>query len=358
MKKSYLIAFVFVIVLSVWIFSGQSSTTTETVDLPTTIAEQRGGSTFVKVEASLAQPHKVQITLRGRTEAIRTVHLRSQTDGQVAKVLGQQGDRVKEGDLICQLDVDDRAAKLDEAKALRAQRALEYAAAQKLSDKGHRSDTQTAAAKALYDAAKAMVTQMEINLGHAEITAAFDGIIDQRPAEVGDYLRKGDVCAVLMDENPFLVVGYISEQNVAPVEIGMPADVRLVTGEQLTGTVRYISKIANPNTRTFRIEVLVNNPDAKLRDGITTEINMGLSETYAHHITPGVLVLNEAGIIGLRLADENNTVIFAPVEIIDSDDKGVWVKGLPEKARIITVGQEFVAAGQKVRLTNTAELQH
>ena len=85
---------------------------------------------------------------------------------------------------------------------------------------------------------------------------------------------------------------------------------------------------------------------------------MGLSETYAHHITPGVLVLNEAGIIGLRLADENNTVIFAPVEIIDSDDKGVWVKGLPEKARIITVGQEFVAAGQKVRLTNTAELQH
>src|SRR5690606_19096231 len=119
--------------------------------------------------------------------------------------------RVKAGDAVCRLEVADRQAQLDEAKALARQRQLEFDGATQLSKNGFRSQTNVAAAAAALDAANAQVERMTIEMQNTVIRAPFDGVIDQRPVEIGDYLGMGGICATIIDEDPYLVTGEVSE---------------------------------------------------------------------------------------------------------------------------------------------------
>jgi multidrug efflux system membrane fusion protein len=68
----------------------------------------------------------------------------------------------------------------------------------------------------------------------------------------------------------------------------------------------------------------------------------------AHRVSPSLFTLNDAGALGLRTINRENRVEFYPVSILEDSPDGAWVKGLPERARLITVGHEFVAEGQIV----------
>jgi hypothetical protein len=68
----------------------------------------------------------------------------------------------------------------------------------------------------------------------------------------------------------------------------------------------------------------------------------------AHRVSPALFTLDDAGSMGVRLIDQDNRVVFYAVEVIEDTAQGAWVTGLPSKVNLITVGQEFVLAGQRV----------
>jgi multidrug efflux system membrane fusion protein len=158
-------------------------------------------------------------------------------------------------------------------------------------------------------------------------------------------------CGQVIDYDPILATGQVSEQDIKDVKIGINAQAILSTGERLNGLVSYISKTADKKTRTFRVEIRIENSDFKIKDGITTELFLPTKEVVAHLIPPSSLTLDSEGKIGIRHIGVNNSVIFSGVEIIGDNDELVWVTGLPEKVLVITVGQEFVIEGQKVNHT-------
>lgn len=131
-----------------------------------------------------------EITVRARTEALRVVEMKSETEGRVIATPVEEGMRVTEGQLLCQLDPNDREANLAEAAALVAQRELELNAAIELARKGHRSETQVSAAQAQYDAALAGMRRAEVALAQTRVTAPFSGVVDDRPMEIGDFMQK------------------------------------------------------------------------------------------------------------------------------------------------------------------------
>lgn len=65
-------------------------------------------------------------------------------------------------------------------------------------------------------------------------------------------------------------------------------------------------------------------------------------------MSSGILTLNDAGEIGVRVLDDGDKVRFVPVTILGGDDKGVWLAGLPDKVRVIVAGQDYVVEGQTV----------
>lgn len=83
---------------------------------------------------------------------------------------------------------------------------------------------------------------------------------------------------------------------------------------------------------------------------MTAQMRVPTGSEFAHLISPASLVLNDEGVVGIRIV-ENDFVRFVPVNIVGEDPGGVWVGGAPERAQIITVGQEDVFEGQMVRIS-------
>ncbi|MDC0070587.1 efflux RND transporter periplasmic adaptor subunit [Rhodobiaceae bacterium] len=304
----------------------------------------------VKAKQFSSELRLSSVAIQGRTEANRSVLISSETNGIVENILSDKGDQVKKGQIICKLSVDSRKAKLDEAEALMRQKELEWEASKVLVEKGYRSQTKAAGSKAAFDASKALVIQMQKELENINIRAPFNGFFNDNLSEIGDFLAIGMPCGQIIDYNPILVTGQISEQEIKKVKTGVMAQTILSTGEKLEGLVSYISKTADKKTRTFRVEVKIENADFKIKDGITAELFLPTQKVLAHLIPPSSLTLDQDGKIGIRHID-NNKVIFSGVEIVGDKGELVWVTGLPNKVTIITVGQEFVMENQTVNYT-------
>ena len=320
---------------------------------PEAAASEADTTTFtVLVEDVAPQAWRDTVVVRGRTEAERKVVVRAETAGVVAETPIDAGAKVAAGDLICKLNVDARRAAVTEARASLAKAKLDYDAAKKLAAEGFRSETSLAGVKAALDLARANVEQAEVNYRKTSIAAPFDGVFDQRMVEVGDFLSPGDPCGVVIQRSPFLVVGALSEKDVAKVSKGDKGRARLATGEIVEGAVKFVSTAADPATRTFRIELAVPNEEGALRDGVTAEFEIFTERRTAHLVPRSTLVLNDEGVVGIRTVGDDNQVAFTPIRLIGEAEDGVWIAGAEGLLRLITRGQSFVSDGQEVSVSH------
>jgi len=348
-RSSFVIAIAIGAIIVVWMASGsvgnRSGQNHADADAA---AETDAAAISVRVATITAQNRDAALTIRGQTSALRKVTLRSETQGIIAELPVERGEHVAEGDIICQLAINDREARVAEARALLDQREAEYTAAQELGERGYRSDIQRAGALAARDSARATMRAAEVELERTRIRAPFDGILDDRSVNVGDYMSPGAACGIVIDQDPFLIVGQVSERDVSKLTLGSPGVGRLVDGTRVQGTIRFIGTQADPATRTFRVELEVANEDGALRDGMTSDIIVPIRSVEAHLISSSILSLSDIGEVGVKIIDEDNVVHFMPVEVIEDAGDGFWVRGLPRTARVITVGQEFVVDGERV----------
>ncbi|HXC54453.1 MAG TPA: efflux RND transporter periplasmic adaptor subunit [Rhizomicrobium sp.] len=345
LKPSYQWAAGIAIVVVVWVVSGQIFGHATAVDPGAT--KPTSGLPQVRVATLSATARDAVITIRGRTQAKQEVDVRAEVEGVVQAIPFDKGQHVRKGDVLCEIKNNDRGARVQQAQALVSQMQKELQVAQDLFKQGFRSKTQLAQAEANYAQAQAGLATMNIALDNTRIRAPFAGFVDDRYVSVGDYMKPGDKCEMIIAPEPFLATGTVSEQDVGGINLGDAAAVNLVTGETVTGKVSFVADRADQITRAFRIEVELPNPDSKLRDGVSAEINIAVKRVKAHHISPGILVLSDKGTVGVRVV-ENGVVAFIPVRVLSEDPTGAWITGLPDTVNVITVGQEFVNDGQRV----------
>ena len=357
MRATYITAAIIAVAILIWLASGQVGK--EDSPPPGSLAEQNAAiaaqaqdkdPTRVRARVIQAERYTQQLTLRGRTENKRTVQVRSETSGRIVERPVERGTRVAQGDLLCRLAIDDRRAGLVEAREALNQAQIEYQGALKLKAKGYQSETAIAQAKARLASAQAQVERRQIEIRRTSITAPFDGIVEDTALEVGDFVNNGGACATIVDLDPMLLVGDIPETAVTSVSQGGKALGLLVDGRTIEGTITFVGQQSDALTRTYPVEIQVANADLSLRSGITAEIRLPVSEVFAHQISPALLALDDSGTVGVRTVDDNNRVVFNRVQILDDDPGGVWLTGLPNRATVITVGQEMVVPGEIVEI--------
>ncbi len=354
LNRSYILALIIMAAIVLWFVYHGRHKQDQPLDAP---RSEENATPRVVTKTIYSEDHERFIQLHGRTESDREVRVKAETAGLVVKTPVTEGHFVKRGTLLCQQHVDARKAQLDQALALLKTRELEYEAAKNLVKKGYRSETQAAQAKAALDGAKASVARARIELENINIRAPFDGILERQLAEVGDYLGPGQPCALLMDMTPLVVSGEVTEKQVAGIRIGQNVHINLATGQKLEGKVRLVETKANPQTRTFRIEVAVPNKDRKLKAGVTATLKLSAGKTQAHLIPASVMTLSDEGVVGVRIVDYDDIVRFVPVKQVDETQDGVWVTGLPESTNLIVRGQGYVREGTKVETESLADFE-
>jgi len=354
MTRSWLIAIIIAIGAAAWIGSGLIGGGTDangqTGDPDSTAAEPEESQALqqVRTREIVAEPMVDNVSVQGRTIAHRKVTLRAEIGGRVEEILVERGAEVEAGEVVARLEVDERQALLDEARARLASAEIEYNAAERLNSQGYRADTQLAQARAVLDSARAAVRLAELRIENLETTAPFAGTLHDRMVEVGDYVADGDPIGMVVELDPLRVAGQLSERHLGEIEPGTVGTVTLIDGRKLEGVVTYVGAVANDTTRTFTIEMEVDNPDHRIIEGLTAEMTLPVSNVTAHRVSPAVLHLADSGEIGVLEVLDDDTVAFRPARIVGSAPDAVWLAGLPERLDIVTVGLGFVKPGQRV----------
>jgi multidrug efflux system membrane fusion protein len=338
------------------------------------------------------------VIMRGRTEAARQVTVASEISGLVISEPIRKGAFVDAGDLLCQLDPGTLAAQLAEGRARLAEAqgrvpeaqatVVEASArvreaeinvnvARRLSEDGFASETRLISAEAALEAANAGVQRASSQVISAQagiegaqatvaaderaierlnITAPFAGLLESDTSELGSLMQPGAPCATIIQLDPIKLVGFVPEASVSQITVGAMAGARLTTGQEVVGQVTFLSRSADEQTRTFRVEVRVPNADQRIGDGQTAEIIVASDGRMAHLLPASSLTLDNDGAIGIRAivtqeGGGSDIAQFMPVGIMRDTIDGIWVTGLPSTVDVIVVGQEYVTDGVPVFAT-------
>lgn len=301
------------------------------------------------VVASANELHELKVTAKGRTAPDKSVTVKAGTSGTVVSTPVREGTRVKQGALLCSLDVEARSARVKEAEAARDSARIDYEAAVSLAAKGLAPVNREAAAKAQLDSAEAAVNAARVELGRTQIRAPFDGVFERRLAEAGDYLGPGSACGLLVDMSPVIVAVEVTEAEAGLLKSGMDASVVLADGRTFPAKLRYVALTASNQTRTFPVEAELATGEQVVAAGVTATLTVPAGQVQAALIEQSLLTLSDAGELGVRHVLADNTVAFAPIRVIDETPQGAWVTGLPDKATLIAIGQDYLNEGVKVR---------
>jgi multidrug efflux system membrane fusion protein len=303
-------------------------------------------------------PHNRKLVLSGRTEADKKVVVLARTGGVITELKVRRGSRVEKNEIIAVLSDEAREAQVAQAKALVIQRRTELDAKRRLIENGTLPRLDLVNLESQAKIAEASLAAAEAERERGVVRAPWSGIVTDVPVEVGQaaFSMAGREIAQIVALDPMIAIVEVAERKLAGINVGDTAKVRLVTGDTVPGRVRFVSKSASPATRTYRVEVEMNNPTGTIPDGITAEVSVQLASTPAARIARSALTFSSAGDLGVRTVDAENTVVFRPIGVAEDDQAFMWVTGLADRTRVIVQGQDFVREGQKVDVVEAAEL--
>ena len=250
----------------------------------------------VATSISTAVAYQPLIKLKSTTISETRVEVKAKTSGEVVRIGSRQGDFIQKDSVLCSLGI--------------------------------------------------------VELNRTEVKAPFSGYIE-KIVKPGNFLERGQICATIIQLNPITFVAEVPESDSNKVNEGQQVVLNLITGETIEGKLTFVSKSASSLTRTFKVEAEIENKNGVIRDGITSEMIIKTSKIKAHKITPSVVMLNDKGILGIKVIRDLEIVKFLPVTILEDSEDGIWVTGIPNQIQLITQGQGFVEDDQKVLVSNS-----
>ena len=246
---------------------------------------EQAASAGTPVETAVARRDTLSSTVRavGTLEADARVEIRPELDGHVTDIEFEEGQEVREGQVLVRLDQNKLRA---QANAARAAVTRARTTATNLERRLARNDSLLATGaisdqayddlQAEYESAEAALEEAEANLELAEqrledatIRAPFDGRVGARNFHSGDYVQIGQTMFTVVDDDPLEVQFAVPERYLGRLDVGSPVriSVRSDPERAVTGRVSFVSPYVDPSTRTVELKARVPNPESELRAG-------------------------------------------------------------------------------------------
>lgn len=293
-------------------------------------------------------PYERTIRLAGQTQADKQVVLVARAAGAVTELPVTDGDSVDAGALVMAVEGPEKLAAVESARAQLTTASNQAEANEKLRARGAMSELQYEASVAAREAARSGLEAAQAQVDQLEVRTPFAGLIDEVFVEEGSWVTPGNQVAALLALDPIVVVGEVNERDLQSVTSGTGAQVTFGDGTSSEGVVRYVRREASGQTRTFPIEVAIDNPDAAIPAGMSAEIRLAVKTGPAILLPRSAITLDSEGNLGVRVLGDGDTVAFLKVAIIDDTPDGLVLAGIDAGTRIIVSGQDMVSDGQKV----------
>jgi len=307
------------------------------------------------VAASISQAQDVRPTtvLFGNVVPNQTSVLRARVAGIVEEVV-EQGHRAERGEQLALLSADDRSAGVARAEAELRSAERDHDAAQQLRQRGVTSEAELQTRFATLEAARANLRAAELALSNTRLTAPITGTVNDVMAEIGSFVDAGGQVLEIVNNDPLIAEIEVRQSEITSVSLGQMAQVEFQGGKTAEAQVTFIAPVATPQTRTFRVELTIPNPDQAIPAGLSAQIALSMQQQQAHMISPALIRLDDTGRIGVfTVDDDGETLRFQPVQVVQAKAQAIWVTGLADQARIVTISQGALIDGQKAQVEET-----
>lgn len=297
------------------------------------------------------------IELIGTLNAWKEANLGAQTTSRVEKIYVEEGSRVKQGDLLFEMD----DTQLAQAKIQYQVAKDNYDRLKPLYETGSISKSDYDQVKAAYETSEKSYNLLLVN---TQFRAPFSGVITAKKLNDGEVflLSPGGSTApsivTLMQINPLKLLLNVSETNFKDVKLNQAVEIRseLYPNEVFRGTISRINPTINTTTRTFEVEVKIPNPNEKLRPGmfVRAKILVGYTSGIIIQRSAALKQLGSSAYYGFIVKDN----VAKRVDLTlgkEFDSQVEIVNGLSEGDLLVTRGQGLLKDGSKVEIKDKAE---
>jgi membrane fusion protein (multidrug efflux system) len=296
-----------------------------------------------------------QFTAVGTLNAVDAVEVAAEIDGRIVALPFREGEAIREGDLIAQLDDEQLRAERDRAEAIRDQRRLSLGRTKSIVNQGAGSKQDLDDAMAAFKVADAELALAEARLSKTRITAPFTGIVGARQVNMGEFVRPGKVITNLaqIDElratftAPERFLSYLRQG--AALSVSSPA----VADKKLEGHIEVIEPIVDPMTRSVDIVAHVSNTDRLFRPGVSASISVVLSQRDSALVIPSESIFAEGSQLLVFIINADGSVVKTPIKTGSrSSDLVEVIDGLEAGQQVVKSGHQKLFPGARVMAVN------
>lgn len=297
-----------------------------------------------------------RLTAIGTGQAVRSVSVRTFDSGQITSIPVSPGVRVEAGDVLLQLDADDAELAVTRARIALAEAESRAGRLASLAQNAAASSVEVETARSAVDAARVAVSQAELDLRRRTVTAPISGYLGLLSVNEGDFITTQSEIATIDDRSQILVEFFAPERFASMMEVGRPVEAVSIArpGEVFEGRIFAVDNRVDEQSRTLRVRARIENPDDRLRAGMSFEVTVRFSGETWPAVDPLAVQWDSEGAYVWLVAE--GKAVRQSVAIVQRNSDRVLVKGdVPPGSLVITEGVQNVRRGAAVRILSGAD---
>ncbi|MBH25095.1 MAG: hypothetical protein CMH57_11695 [Myxococcales bacterium] len=290
--------------------------------------------------------------LTGETEAEDTVTVSAENPGRVIAVNFKEGERVKEGQWLVRLDVRSDATRSGQLRVALEQAERDLKRTEELFEKGLATPADRERAKLQVDNARYNLRLTRVGISKSTAVTPLEGIVDQVHIEQGEYAGPGTPIATIVNYDTIVVRAGLPESELLYAKEGREVVVRVTAlNKEVKGRIRRIGVQANTNSRTFPVQIEIDNAEHAIRPGMRADVILPTAHYEAGVLVPRMALLESPQGSSL-FVHKGGKVEQRRVKL--SEGKGAYVlikEGLSLGEELVVTGQQFLTNGEPVEVT-------
>jgi membrane fusion protein (multidrug efflux system) len=324
----------------------QATTTSNKPNLPKPAEERK-----LPVEVATAQNGSISssITTTASLEPDRQVTMISETNGIVAKLLVEEGDRVKEGQVLAELANREKQVALQKAMVHLEDTKQELNRKQMSYNEHIISQSEFEKARYESQTAEAERNAAQVELDRTTIRAPFSGIVTARFIEKGQNINTTTQLFTILDAEPLQAKIYLPEKEIYGISENQKIDLALNAQKNVAfaGHVRQINPAVDPKTGTVKVTIEITNPPSAVRPGSFVDVKLVTQRHDNVVLIPKKALIDEAGERYVFLI-EKNLAVRRNVKVGFLDDTSAEVlSGIKQGDAVVVAGQGSLRDGAK-----------
>jgi membrane fusion protein, multidrug efflux system len=313
----------------------------------------------IPVETSLPSRGDIFAVYAGTApiEAYAEADVVAKVAGEVREILVEEGDDVKEGQILARLDGDKLRLELSESGARLQKLKRDYERNVDLKKKGLISTGDFDKIQYDMEALEATYNLAKLELDYTQIRAPIDGVISERYVKIGNTIDVGDPVFRVTSLDPLVAYLHVPEREYRSIAEGQPAGIEIdaLPGQTVQAAVTRVSPIVDPATGTFKITIEISDPERRIKPGMFGRIGIVYDKHQNALQVPRSAILEEGGHDSVFVVEDDKAT-RKPVTTGYSN-KGMVeiIDGLGDTDRIVTVGQVGLREGATVTIINPTD---